>query len=278
MGHLPKERRKTEHSASGRSRVNSTPAEALEQGVVRLDLPNTRAFVDGREVRMPLAQFRILERLLEEPGHTVTRAELIQAAFGEATNDRRDLDHNIVGLRGKLGREHGKRIKLVYGVGYCFSPDNPRLTGRSATPTRPAPEAPVPEGATVNGRRSTEAPAMEPHPPAFTLRPESIARRLPEPVWALFESALPPAPISVDRGLRVSNHRVLHALLYVLLTGIDWELVPPCFPSARTIRRRLKDWLRSDDFHAAWAQLARWCVEFAGVDWNKVMRQGGNSS
>ena len=53
------------------------------------------------------------------------------------------------------------------------------------------------------------------------------------------------------------NRECLHGLLYVLIAGTGWELLPPCFPSHKTINRRLKRRPELDCFRRAWQQLAQ---------------------
>jgi transposase len=101
----------------------------------------------------------------------------------------------------------------------------------------------------------------------------TLARRLPDRAWALFESVLPPASAATDGRGRppASNHKVFHGLIYVLVTGIPWECVPPCFPRAEAIRDRLTTWLRLDAFHSAWQQLAQRYKLLRGVNWDQVL-------
>jgi transposase len=80
---------------------------------------------------------------------------------------------------------------------------------------------------------------------------------VPDDVWAVFEPILPPVVWqSVGRKPK-SNPQCLHALLYLLITGIAWEFMPPGFPSYKTVQRRLKRWLALNCFHTAWQQLAQ---------------------
>ena len=55
----------------------------------------------------------------------------------------------------------------------------------------------------------------------------TIARRLPEEIWAIFEPLLPAVVWCGEGRPPASNHICLHGLLYVLITGIGWEYVPP---------------------------------------------------
>ena len=73
------------------------------------------------------------------------------------------------------------------------------------------------------------------------MRLRDVARGLPPEVWAAFAPVLPVVVWCGNGRPPVGNERVLHALLYVLVSGIGWDLLPwPAFPSARTVRRRLR--------------------------------------
>jgi transposase len=67
-----------------------------------------------------------------------------------------------------------------------------------------------------------------------------LALRMPDEVWALFEPILPPVVYSGTGRKPCSNHACLQGLLYVLITGIGWDYVPPCFPCADTIQQRAR--------------------------------------
>jgi transposase len=101
-----------------------------------------------------------------------------------------------------------------------------------------------------------------------------IARRLPDAVWALFEPILPPVVYCGTGRKPASNHACLHGLLYVLITGIGWEYVPPCFPCGKTIQDRLRSWLQLDCFHQAWQHMAERYVELHGINWDKILVDG----
>ena len=97
---------------------------------------------------------------------------------------------------------------------------------------------------------------------------------VPEDVWAVFEPILPPV-VWQGVGRKPKSNRVcLHALLYVLIAGIGWELLPKGFPSYKTVQRRLRRWLALDCFHAAWQQLAQRYVRLHGINWDQVLLDG----
>jgi transposase len=84
-----------------------------------------------------------------------------------------------------------------------------------------------------------------------------FARKVPEDVWTLFAPLLPPVVWCGNGCPPFDNRECLHALLYVLVTGIGWRMLPPGFPSYKTVHRRLKVWLALDAFRTAWRQLAQ---------------------
>lgn len=106
------------------------------------------------------------------------------------------------------------------------------------------------------------------------MRLSSLARRLPESVWAVFEPILPPVVWCGEGRKPASNHACLHALLYVLITGIGWEYVPSCFPCGKTIQPRLDRWLEWDAFREAWRRLAEEHHRSHGVNWDQVLVDG----
>ena len=101
-----------------------------------------------------------------------------------------------------------------------------------------------------------------------------LSRRLPEEIWQTFEPILPPVVWCGNGRPPWDNHAVLHGLLFVLVSGIGWEMVPSCFPSGKTIQRRLKRWLALDCFRTAWAGLAEKYQRLRGVNWDKVLLDG----
>jgi transposase len=103
---------------------------------------------------------------------------------------------------------------------------------------------------------------------------KDVARRLPEDIWAIFEPILPPVIWCGNGRKPYPNRECFHALLYVLVAGIAWELLPVCFPSYKTVQRRLQRWLALDVFHAAWEQLAQRYQRLQGINWDQVLLDG----
>lgn len=62
--------------------------------------------------------------------------------------------------------------------------------------------------------------------------------------------------------------------MYVLVTGIPWEMLPVGFPSYKTGQRRLQRWLALAVFHQAWQQLAERYQVLQGINWDQVLLDG----
>ena len=101
-----------------------------------------------------------------------------------------------------------------------------------------------------------------------------FARQLPQEVWELFEPLLPPVVWCGNGRPPASNYECLHALFYVLVSGIAWRMLPKGFPSYKTVQRRLHVWLQRDTFRAAWQQLAQRYEVFQGINWDQILLDG----
>jgi transposase len=103
---------------------------------------------------------------------------------------------------------------------------------------------------------------------------KDLARHLPDDIWAIFEPILPAKVWSGNGRPPCGNRECLHALLYVLASGIGWEFLPWCFPSYKTVQRRLAHWLREDAFLRAWQQLAERYERLHGINWDQILLDG----
>lgn len=101
-----------------------------------------------------------------------------------------------------------------------------------------------------------------------------FARRLPDEVWAVFEPILPAVTWCGNGRPPASNRDCLHGLLYVLVSGVGWKMVPSGFPCGKTIQARLKGWLKRDCFRTAWEHLAERYARLRGINWDKVLIDG----
>ena len=103
---------------------------------------------------------------------------------------------------------------------------------------------------------------------------KDIAGGVPAEIWTVFEPILPPV-VWCGNGRPPNGHReCFHAPLYVLVSGIPWEMLPRSFPSYKTVQRRLKGWLERDAFRTAWRRLAQRYERLHGINWDQVLLDG----
>ena len=105
-----------------------TPAQenshVLISGDLTVLLKEHRAVFHGRELHLPLKEFRLLSALVSRAGEVCTRAELLDMVWGpEIVVDPRNVDVHIRWLRERLeGDPDGSGlIQTVHGVGYRFA-------------------------------------------------------------------------------------------------------------------------------------------------------------
>jgi transposase len=96
---------------------------------------------------------------------------------------------------------------------------------------------------------------------------------LPDDLWAVVEPLLPPEPPKPRGGRpRVPDRAALTGILFVLRSGIPWELLPRELGcgSGVTCWRRLRDWQR----HGVWDRLHRALLDRLGeadrIDWSRA--------
>jgi DNA-binding response OmpR family regulator len=76
----------------------------------------------GRAIRLSAQEFKLLVHLVRHPGIVLSRDELLDAVWGQATPETRTVDVHVSWLRQKLEPDpHNPRyIVTVYGLGYRF--------------------------------------------------------------------------------------------------------------------------------------------------------------
>ena len=92
-------------------------------------------------------------------------------------------------------------------------------------------------------------------------------------LWTLIAPLLPPErPKSKGGRPRIADRAVLTGILFVLKSGIPWELLPQelGYGSGMTCWRRLRDWQRA----GVWTRLHQallQCLQDAGqIDWERA--------
>ena len=95
----------------------------VEAAGVRIDVERHEVVVDGREVRLALREFELLEVLLRNAGRVMTRGQLIDRVWGsDYVGDTKTLDVHIKRLRAKIEDDPAAptRLVTVRGLGYKF--------------------------------------------------------------------------------------------------------------------------------------------------------------
>jgi DNA-binding response OmpR family regulator len=86
---------------------------------MRFDETNHQLLVDGQEVVLTAAEWRILAFLIENSHHLVSRSQILEECFDYAVDSyERVVDTHIKNIRSKLG--DGPWIETVRGYGYRF--------------------------------------------------------------------------------------------------------------------------------------------------------------
>jgi DNA-binding response OmpR family regulator len=102
-------------------RQSPTAPRVLSAGGLRLNLDERTLTVDGQPVELTRTEFSLLEALLEHPGYTLTRDDLLERTMGYAYEGMgRVLDTHIRNLRRKIEADPNspRYLRTVYGVGY----------------------------------------------------------------------------------------------------------------------------------------------------------------
>jgi two-component system response regulator CpxR len=91
-------------------------------GDLQLDPAARDVWMDGVRLDLTSVEFTLLETLLRDAGHVVTREQLTETVLGRKLGAfDRVIDVHISNLRKKLARADGEeRIKAVRGSGYVF--------------------------------------------------------------------------------------------------------------------------------------------------------------
>jgi DNA-binding response OmpR family regulator len=106
-------------------RTSPSPERAASLTVsgIRLDPAAREAWIDGKRLDLTSVEFTLLETLLRDAGHVVTREALTETVLGHTLGPfDRVIDVHISNLRKKLGVAHtDDRIKAIRGSGYLFA-------------------------------------------------------------------------------------------------------------------------------------------------------------
>jgi two-component system alkaline phosphatase synthesis response regulator PhoP len=90
----------------------------LSVGPLKLWPSRREVTLDGRELKLTMREFDLLQFLMRSPGDVFSREVLLQRVWGwDFDGGSRTVDVHVQQIRSKLG-EHADLIETVRGVGY----------------------------------------------------------------------------------------------------------------------------------------------------------------
>jgi DNA-binding response OmpR family regulator len=108
--------------ALGRRRVQAREPDQLRAADLTLDLRRRRAERDGKSIELSPKEFSLLEYLMRNEGHVVTRTQILDHVWGyDYSPDSNLVDVYVTYLRRKVDRGHERQlIRTVRGAGYAL--------------------------------------------------------------------------------------------------------------------------------------------------------------
>lgn len=97
--------------------------EKIEHGELTINFLKHEALLAAKPLNLTPVEFKLLGVLAKEPGRVLSRAQLIEKAFGHDFDSfDRTIDVHILNLRRKIEPDprQPRYIKTVYGTGYKF--------------------------------------------------------------------------------------------------------------------------------------------------------------
>ena len=102
---------------------------------------------------------------------------------------------------------------------------------------------------------------------------------LDEALWAVLELLLPADPPRPRGGRpRLPHRQVLRGILFVLRSGLPWELLPQergC-GSGMTCWRRLREWQAKGLWQRIHCELLNWLGQIGQIDWSRAALDSGS--
>jgi two-component system, OmpR family, response regulator len=102
-------------------RTYGVPAALLTVGDLELDLEGHQVTRAGRPVRLSATEFRLLHYLMQNAGHVVSKAQILDRVWAyDFGGDASIVDTYISYLRRKADTGEPKLIQTVHGIGYVM--------------------------------------------------------------------------------------------------------------------------------------------------------------
>jgi two-component system alkaline phosphatase synthesis response regulator PhoP len=106
----------------------TVPPKRIRVGELIIDLDRHQAEVGGQPLRLTPTEFALLRALAEQPGHALTRTEMIERGLGYNYDGLdRTVDSHVKNLRRKLDEtgQVSDLVETVFGVGYRLATNQP---------------------------------------------------------------------------------------------------------------------------------------------------------
>jgi two-component system response regulator ChvI len=100
-----------------------SPSKAIKRGKLTLDPARHASVWDGRQVKLTVTEFLLLQALASRPGFVKSRDNLMDAAYDDQVYvDDRTIDSHIKRMRKKFRQVDPEfdAIETLYGVGYRY--------------------------------------------------------------------------------------------------------------------------------------------------------------
>lgn len=194
-----------------------------------LDLRARELRIDGQAVRTEMRVLKVLAALLARPGETLTKDELMAAAWPGRVITDGALTKAVMKLRQALGDDGQMIIRTVHGFGYRMGVAVEAVGGESNGDFRPIPGGPVPLRANWRLVRPL-GPARHDH--------VWLAEHVKTHDRRVFKFAADPASLLMLKR-EITLYRLIHDSLgegAPVVRLLDWNLdEPPYFTEAEWI-------------------------------------------
>ncbi len=118
-----------------RAQGEPAPPRVIRAGAVVIDPDRHLVEVKGQPLHLTPTEFAMLRALAEQPGHALTRSEMIEKGLGYGYEGlERTVDSHVKNLRRKLDEAGNAAylVETVFGIGYRLATSHPAAAGVSA--------------------------------------------------------------------------------------------------------------------------------------------------